>query len=232
MTIVRAVTEFHSGGTLAGFGVTTTYTSGLQCDTLACTDVSGGYSVAHGCDPGGRLPTVAGNGPVSQYPSLESKAVNGASTLSRTGKAFVPPVSEYYQYDLDGNLTQDGRWTYTWDGENRLVKQESLANAPAGSERRLEYAYDHLGRRIGRQATHLDANTVLSKDRYLYDGWNLEAELPASSSTSLRTYVWGADLSGAAPGAGGVGGLLWVNEIASSATHCYCHVGLLRKHGR
>jgi YD repeat-containing protein len=23
-------------------------------------------------------------------------------------------------YDSDGNLTNDGRWTYTWDAENRL----------------------------------------------------------------------------------------------------------------
>ena len=26
-----------------------------------------------------------------------------------------------FEYDADGNLTNDGRWAYTWDGENRLV---------------------------------------------------------------------------------------------------------------
>jgi hypothetical protein len=30
-------------------------------------------------------------------------------------------------YDADGNLRFDGRWTMTWDGENRLVKLERPA---------------------------------------------------------------------------------------------------------
>lgn len=30
--------------------------------------------------------------------------------------------------DLDGNLLSDGRWTYSWDGENRLVKRVSTAS--------------------------------------------------------------------------------------------------------
>ena len=28
---------------------------------------------------------------------------------------------EDFSYDADGNLTNDGRFAYTWDGENRLV---------------------------------------------------------------------------------------------------------------
>ena len=34
-----------------------------------------------------------------------------------TGNAFVPRTAEVFQYDRDGNLTNDGRWTYTWDAE-------------------------------------------------------------------------------------------------------------------
>jgi RHS repeat-associated protein len=52
---------------------------------------------------------------------------------------------------------------------------------------------------------------------YLHDGWNLVAELDANSSNAtLRTYVWGTDLSGNRAGAGGVGGLLWVNNSQST----------------
>ena len=47
---------------------------------------------------------------------------------SSTGKAFVPQTWEQYDdpattsvdegYDADGNQLRDGRWDYTWDGEN------------------------------------------------------------------------------------------------------------------
>jgi len=48
--------------------------------------------------------------------------------------------------------------------------------------------------------------------KYLYDGWNLIAELNGNSGNALvRSYTWGLDLSGTAQGAGGVGGLLMVN---------------------
>ena len=42
---------------------------------------------------------------------------------------FVPPsvTATPPRYDLDGNLRSDGRWTYAWNGENRLVKMASIA---------------------------------------------------------------------------------------------------------
>ncbi len=48
--------------------------------------------------------------------------------------------------------------------------------------------------------------------KYLYDGWNLIAELNDNFGNALvRSYTWGLDLSGTAQRAGGVGGLLMVN---------------------
>ena len=44
-------------------------------------------------------------------------------------------------YDLDGNLTNDGRWTYTWDGENRLMNMTNIAGAD-GVEIWLDFIYD------------------------------------------------------------------------------------------
>ena len=46
--------------------------------------------------------------------------------------------------------------------------------------------------------------------RFVYNGWNLLAELDDAGS-SIRSYVWGTDLSGSMQGAGGVGGLLFAN---------------------
>jgi len=54
---------------------------------------------------------------------------------------------------------------------------------------------------------------------YLYDGWNLIAELdPTALTTPWRTYAWGTDLSGTRTGAGGVGGLLWVRNFQGATT--------------
>jgi hypothetical protein len=36
----------------------------------------------------------------------------------------------------------------------------------------------------------------------------------------IRSYAWGVDLSGTETGAGGVGGLLWVNSAASGVHYC------------
>ena len=40
---------------------------------------------------------------------------------------------EAYGSDADGNLTGDGRWSYTWDGENRLVAMETRSDPPGSS---------------------------------------------------------------------------------------------------
>jgi len=54
---------------------------------------------------------------------------------ARSGNMFVLKTPEAFTYDADGNLTQDGRWDYTWDGENRLVRMVSRSGAPSGSEK-------------------------------------------------------------------------------------------------
>jgi hypothetical protein len=53
-----------------------------------------------------------------------------------------------FSYDGDGKLTNDGRWVFTWDAENRLTKIESLSSGPGASKRRVTWEYDGKGRRI------------------------------------------------------------------------------------
>ena len=67
---------------------------------------------------------------------------------------------------------------------------------------RVWNTYDHLGRRIGKTVS----GEASYDSRYLYDGWNMIAEI--FSSGTARHYLWGLDLSGTEQGAGGVGGLL------------------------
>jgi RHS repeat-associated protein len=154
------------------------------------------------------------------YPQVYAKSLYGTNQQAAVGRSFVPPSTESYTHDADGNLTADGRWTaYVWDGENRLIEMRRDTSTPTDARQKLTFAYDHLGRRTRKTYfTHNGTSWVEQRDTcYLHDGWNLVAELDANSSNAtLRTYVWGTDLSGSRAGAGGVGGLLWLNNSQST----------------
>ncbi|RMD64295.1 hypothetical protein D6833_04565, partial [Candidatus Parcubacteria bacterium] len=74
-----------------------------------------------------------------------------------------------------------------------LLNQYTLANAPVGSKRRLEFAYDWMGRRMWKKTTNLDTGEVTER-KFLYDGRNLSAELDGNKNL-VRTCMWGTDLS-------------------------------------
>ena len=136
-------------------------------------------------------------------------AASGGSPSS-TGNRFLAPQPESFTYDDDGNTLTDGRWTYVWDAENRLISLTSLSNAPTGSKYQLNFVYDAQGRRIQKTvSTHNGTSYVpVSTNRFLYDGWNVTVQLEGSTGFGLRLYLWGLDLSGGQQGAGGVGGLV------------------------
>ncbi len=147
------------------------------------------------------------NGSVPVWQSVAVTTSGGGS--APTGYVFVPKNQETPTYDLDGNLTQDGRWDYTWDSENRLIKMQSRSSPPSGSNRKLEFEYDYMGRRIRKKVTDLDTSTLLRDIRFLYDGWNMIAEMKGTgTSDKVRAYLWGLDLSSSESGAGGVGGMI------------------------
>jgi RHS repeat-associated protein len=156
----------------------------------------------------------------AQYPEVTVVSQYGGGQTS-TGKVYVPWATESYQHDGDGNLTLDGRWTYSWDGENRLVEMKRDVDQPSGARQKLVFEYDHQGRRIRKQFFTYSGGWVEQTDViFLYDGWNLMGELDANASNAkVRTYIWGIDLSGSLQGAGGVGGLLKVTDYTSGTTH-------------
>jgi RHS repeat-associated protein len=142
-------------------------------------------------------------------------AVSGAGN-NVSGHQYVAQEPEHFQYDADGNLTNDGRYAYFWDAENRLVAMTN--NTSVGPVYNLTFAYDAKGRRI--QKTVVSNNVLISTVNFLYDGWNLVAELGANNSL-IRNYVWGTDLSGSQQGAGGVGGLLEVTYHGNAVTNAF-----------
>ncbi len=134
----------------------------------------------------------------------------------------------------------NAQWTYTWDGENRLIAAEentSVHLQPSGAtpvkRQRLEFAYDSQGRRISKRVLLAEAGSTMFVLKqgivFLYDGWNMVAEIDITQTEPrlLRSYEWGLDVSGPMEGAGGVGGLLVerFHSATSSSAYAPCYDG-------
>ena len=163
-----------------------------------------------------------------------NQGANPGMVASDMGNVFVARTPETFMNDADGKLTLNGRWNYTWDVVNRLIKVESRSDTPSSSWRRIDWTYDALGRRI-QQVTSIWTNNawfVVENLKFVSDpmlfGRHI-AELNATNNTLVRSYAWGLDLSGSLDGAGGVGGLAWVTLHAASGsasgTHFMCYDG-------
>jgi RHS repeat-associated protein len=143
---------------------------------------------------------------------------------------YLAQTPEQFSYDADGNLTNDGRWSYTWDAENRLASM--TVNTNVGPQYQLTFAYDAKGRRIQKVVATNDGTAYIgqSTNNFVYDGWNLIGILNSASSL-VESFTWGNDLSGSAQGAGlprqsgatagGVGGLLAVSYHGTATTNCF-----------
>jgi RHS repeat-associated protein len=111
-------------------------------------------------------------------------------------------------YDADGNLTQDGTWTYGYDGENRLTSMTRSGQS-------LSFVYDCLSRRIRKTV----AGTGATDLKFVYSGWQLVADLNADGYNITRSYVWGPDFSDARGAAGGAGSLLAIYNPGYTLTY-------------
>jgi RHS repeat-associated protein len=143
-------------------------------------------------------------------------AVASPNQTSITGNVFVAQSPESYSYDADGNLTGDGRWTYTWDGENRLISMQGQSGIPTGAKYKLDFIYDSRSRRIQKLISTNNGSSYVtqSTNRFLYDDWNLVALVNPASSI-VQSFIWGPDLSGSPQNGGGIGGLLALNDTAN-----------------
>jgi RHS repeat-associated protein len=142
-----------------------------------------------------------------------------------SGNVFVAQNPENYGYDLDGNETSDGRFGYTWDGENRVVHITSLSGAPTASWYKLDLTYDYMGRRIQKVVSTYNGSSWVTSytENFVYDGWNMVAILDGGNNL-LYSFNWGLDLSGSMQGAGGVGGAISMTVYSGSnaGTYLYC----------
>jgi RHS repeat-associated protein len=221
-------TQTQTGGDASGLNLRVANYAANTLNQLTQRDVSGTSDVI-GAALVGNPVTINGvtaadrkaeyfHGTVSANNTSSAAWVNVSATGAGStvaGNIYVAQEPEQFHYDLDGNLTSDGRWTYTWDAENRLIGM--TVNTSAGPQYQLTFAYDSKCRRIQKTVAN---NGVSSTPTFLYDGWNLIAELGANNAP-IRNYVWGTDLSGSQQGAGGVGGLLEVTYHGTATTNAF-----------
>ena len=142
-------------------------------------------------------------------------------------------------YDIDGNLTSDGVFSYSYDAENRLLS--ATATEETNGAFRVINAYDHRYRRIGKTVQRLSVscppppsppiemhewNTVETRT-FVWDGNNivLEKIACADGTAHVCEYFWGMDKSGTEQCAGGVEGLLAISMDGVFYIPCYDHNG-------
>jgi RHS repeat-associated protein len=150
----------------------------------------------------------------------------------------------WFEYDEDGNTVGDEDtgydYEYTWDAENRLVEVHAIDwFEDCWNDMLVRFTYDYLGRRVRKQTfaytrglQYCELETEPMEDlRFVYDGWNVVMVLDGlNGNATLRKYTWGLDLSGLGGlgvsssgihGAGGIGGLLAVDDGASGYWYLY-----------
>ena len=107
-----------------------------------------------------------------------------------------------YQYDGNGNLTNDGLRSFAYDDENQLI-QVWVANQWFS-----QFTSDgKMRRRIRQEFTWQGGWVQTNEVAYVYDGNTVVQERNINNLPST-TYTRGMDLSGSLEGAGGIGGLL------------------------
>jgi hypothetical protein len=118
---------------------------------------------------------------------------------------------------------------YVWDAENRL-RAVIPAIPVAGQDRKVEYGYDYLGRRVIRRTYDWDGQALawtgpVEVTKYVYNGWRVIMELDGlAGDIPTRKFSWGLDLSAQAgqvnslESAGGIGGLLAAEDSAGTGT--------------
>ncbi len=208
---------------------------------LATALPSGTLTVAGGTLPSATNVTIAGNAAVAAALyhngtwALPGAALpSGAATYVATARGsqgvqatasvsvFLPP-SVTYGYDPNGNLTNDGNRSFTYDDENRL------ASVWVANVWRADFVYDGKMRLRERFESVWAGGTRMTNavTFYVYDG-NVVVQERNANNLPAVTYTRGLDLGGSLQGAGGVGGLLArtdnsVLATQPSAAHAYYH---------
>jgi RHS repeat-associated protein len=153
------------------------------------------------------------------YTTNDLNQYTALSNPSEDLKYYDPPTQTTI---LDGNLTEDGTFTYTWDAENRL--KTATPRNPSLNDAKVEFTYDYMGRRV-EKVVYYYSGSAWPEDpdvvqRFIYDGWNVVLVLN-DGGDPVRKFTWGLDLTQTIHGAAGIGGLLAVEETQGEHQGAY-----------
>jgi RHS repeat-associated protein len=187
---LQSINYANSGTTL--FGQTFTYgqTSSNNFELTSITDsVDTGRNMTYGYDSLGRLSTAQSQGSTNyaqwglswtydRYGNRTAQTVTAgiAPSNSVTVSATTNQITTTgYSYDSNGNMTNDGSNTLTYDAENRAV-------SAADGSGTASYSYNGLGLRA--EKTFGGTTTV-----YILDGNNVIAEYAGGTLTNEYVYA-------------------------------------------
>ena len=100
-------------------------------------------------------------------------------------------------------MTFDGRFRYSWNGENRMIRAEEAVAPTNRAPTVIAYAYDEQGRMVSK----IIAGTNSVARSLIWDGYNIVRETDNGTSSYN---IWRLDLDRSLQGCGGVSGLLAV----------------------
>jgi RHS repeat-associated protein len=195
---VNELTSNTNGGTLTVMGTTTSPANSVTVNSTSASLYGDATFAASG------LPLT------TMYTATASDTYGRHSTNTVTVSLSTNVT---FQYDGNGNLTNDGLRNFVYDDENELI-QVSVSNAWMS-----QFQYDGKMRRRIRSEYVWDSGSWVQTNQvyYIYDG-NLVIQERNANNLPTVTYTRGLDLSGNLEGAGlprqsaatagGIGGLL------------------------
>jgi RHS repeat-associated protein len=214
------LTNATRSGTLTVAGLASVPGAGLSSVVVSGTGLSSGNANVYADGSWARSGAALADGTNSYTATAnESSSYPYHGRTAQDSVTVNLPASGTFQYDGNGNLTNDGRRVFEYDCENQLT------NVYVASAWRSEFKYDAFGRRRVRKEYGWSGSawTLTNEVRYVYDGMLVVQERDGNS-LALVSYTRGNDLSGSRQGAGGIGGLLArTDNSAFSLQHSYFH---------
>jgi len=126
--------------------------------------------------------TVTPTGGASTPMTIKAMASDGTQAVQTNHVLNTQP----YQYDPNGNLIQDDKYSYVWDAENRLIQVNLLNPQPATKPDTVQMSYDGIGRRVA--ITELHGTTVLTSKSLLWCGEKLSQERDSIGHTVAKQF--------------------------------------------
>ncbi len=231
-----ANTHLKNGSPVSGHAYTLD-TTGRRTGELRSGDIP--VATSYGYDAANQVTAANyGSGQIDSYDYDAMGNRETANIASQGGSAKTYTANNVNQYtsitgltapthDANGNQLINGNGAfYTWDSENRLLTVGPIM--PAIGDKMLVHNYDANHRRVATTVREWDISgwNDIECTHFIYDGWNVIEEfvspsLSSPSSVLSKVLTWGIDLSGSMQGAGGVSGLLMVEEITTTTNTAY-----------